>query len=446
MRRVKNITLFRRVGSGYRGVGREGGEWDPVERWVCLSLPVCRVASVGVFVATLACSAAACASDIQVLMSFGNMKGTIPTATPIMDRAGNLYVAGTLGGANDDGVVVELSPPTVGRKGWTKTVLHTFDGADGEYADTGLILDAAGNLYGGTEAAGPKDAGVIYKLSPPLPGQTVWKETTVYAFSGPDGYVPQASLIADGAGNFYGTTNDGGPENLGVVFELSPPPQGQKTWIETVLYTFSGPDGANPAARLMADSAGNLYGTAAEGGASNDGLVFELSPPPQGQKAWTETVLHTFGGADGQYPVSPLIADGAGDLYGTTGSGGAYGDGVVFKLSPAKPGKTNWTATVLRSFNGKDGRGVAGGVVADRAGNLYGMAAYGGANDDGVVFKLSPPLAGHTAWTETTLRSFDGKNGKTPYVGLMADGAGAFYGTTEFGGQHDDGVVFKFTP
>jgi uncharacterized repeat protein (TIGR03803 family) len=216
----------------------------------------------------------------------------------------------------------------------------------------------------------------------------------LHAFSGADGEAPVAGLIADIAGNIYGTTLFGGGGNCssgcGTVFELSPPAAGQTAWIETVLHAFNGTDGDLHYAGVIADSAGNLYGTTAYGGPlHNDGVVFELSPPGAGQTAWTETVLFAFQGTDGQFVHAGLIVDGARNLYGMTGGGGKAGGGVVFKLSPPVAGQTAWTKTVLHAFNGADGGDPLAALIADSTGNLYGTTYSGGAHGAGVVFELT---------------------------------------------------------
>jgi uncharacterized repeat protein (TIGR03803 family) len=203
-------------------------------------------------------------------------------------------------------------------------------------------------------------------------------ETVLYAFTGgSDGGGPYAGLIADRAGNLYGTTIGGGASHNGVVFKLSP------SGAETVLYSFTGGsgDGAGPSAGLIADRAGNLYGTTLFGGASNFGTVFKLSP------SGTETVQHSFTGSDGVFPRAGLIADRAGNLYGTA-DGFTSNAGTVFKLSPSG------TETVLHSFAGSDGAIPQAGLIADRAGNLYGATFNttsfpGGASGNGAVFKLT---------------------------------------------------------
>ena len=200
----------------------------------------------------------------------------------------------------------------------------------------------------------------------------------LHSFAGPptDGSYPLAGLIRDGVGNLYGTTYYGGASRgcyhgCGTVFMLSP----------TGAYSFTTtPEGAFPDGGLFQDAAGNLYGTAELGGAYGYGVVFQLSPDG------CKTAFHSFaGGADGTDPLAGLIRDAAGNLYGTTYYGGAYADGVVFKLSPTG------TETVLHSFTGgADGGFPPAGLVQDAAGNLYGATYYGGAYGDGLVFKLSP--------------------------------------------------------
>jgi len=249
---------------------------------------------------------------------------------------------------------------------------------------------------------------------------------TLYTFTvGSDGYEPIASLIFDQSGNLYGTTSQGGSASSGSVFKLTP--NGDGTWTQSVLYSFQGgTDGAHPAARLIFDQSGNLYGTTAFGGSTNQGTVFELTPSGG---SWTETVLHTF------------VFDSVGNLYGTTEKGGAHGGGAVFKLTP------NAAESVLYSFCSVtkcgDGKGPMAGVILDRSGNLCGTTQFAGANGDGVVFKLTPRT--HGSWKETVLHSFIGSDGSQPIAGLIFDASWRLYGTTLGGGAHSDGVVFKLT-
>jgi uncharacterized repeat protein (TIGR03803 family) len=261
---------------------------------------------------------------------------------------------------------------------------------------------------------------------------------------GMDGENPYAGLIFDAAGNLYGTTSDGGTSNSGTLFELTPAAGG--TWTEKVLHSFSGgADGTHPYAGLIFDAAGNLYGTTDLGGAYGYGTVFELTPAAGG--TWTEKVLHNFNndGTDGIEPLAPLIIDAAGNLYGTTYQGGAYNSyGTVFELTPAAGG--TWTEKVLHSFgSGTDGLIPYGGLIFDAAGNLYGTTAYGGTNDLGTVFELTPAAGG--TWTEKVLWSFgNSTDGAYPWAGLIFDGAGNLYGTTSGGGTYGHGTMFELMP
>ena len=208
---------------------------------------------------------------------------------------------------------------------------------------------------------------------------------------------------------------------------------------EQTLYSFTGAaDGANPLSSLVMDSAGNLYGTAWLGGAYGAGDVFELSPSTGG--GWTESVLYSFtGGADGANPfTADVIFDKAGNLYGTTTGGGAQGLGVVFELTPTSAG---WTETVLHSFaGGTDGQNPYAGLAIDPFGSLYGTTYGGGAYGVGTVFQVKRGSGGQ--WTEKVIHTFDVKTGSDPVGGLVFDNKGDLFGTTQGGGAYKVGVVF----
>jgi uncharacterized repeat protein (TIGR03803 family) len=335
----------------------------------------------------------------------------------------------------------------------TETVLYNFKGApDAGYSLAGLIFDHKGALYGATVKGGTADSGAVFKLTPPAAGQTRWTETVLYSFTGGnDGSQPWAGLIFDHKGALYGTTVKGGTADAGTVFKLTPPAAGQTQWSETVLYSFTGGDGNNPqAVGLIVDSDGALYGTTTFGGTSNLGTVFRLTPPAAGQTQWTETGLYSFTDeTDGNYPLAGLIFDTGGALYGTTYRGGTSNLGTVFKLTPPAAGQTQWTEIVLYSFTGgNDGSIPAfGSLIFDHKGALYGTTIRGGAANAGTVFKLTPPAAGQTQWTETVLYCFTDSDGNSPQAaGLIFDHKGVLYGTTIFGGISNLGTVFKLTP
>jgi uncharacterized repeat protein (TIGR03803 family) len=373
----------------------------------------------------------------------------------IFDGAGNLYGTLDYGGSgvcpnrtDGCGTVFELSPNANG--GWTRKTLHNFpmNGSDGYYPEAKLILDAAGNLYGTTLYGGSRHYGTVYELMPQANGK--WTEKILHTFSndGTDGKYPWAGLLLDAAGNLYGTTFEGGTFTVcaggcGVVFELSPAENGK--WTESILLDFGSgytdaytPDNGS----LIIDSAGNLYGTSGGGGTYGSGTVFELSPAAGG--SWTETTLYNFGAAgDGSFPQGGVAFDSAGNLYGTTTAGGAYGFGTAFQLTPAGGG--NWTETIIHSFDVETGDGTLprADVILDSAGNVYGTTLEGGASDIGMVFELSPGIGG--SWTETVLHSFqdNGIDGETPGPSLTFDSSGNIYGTTYDGGLKKGGTVFK---
>jgi hypothetical protein len=294
-------------------------------------------------------------------------------------------------------------------------------------------------LSSGAAAAGPSEA-ILYRFQ-----------------GGQDGFFPAAGLIADAAGNLFGTTSYGGGSTCtlngfvgcGTVFQLAPPAQKGSAWTETVLYRFQGgADGAYPNG-LIRDPAGNLYGTTGAGGQGSCGTfgcgtVFKLVPPAPPIAVWTKTVLYTFqGGSDGFQPNGSLIADRAGDFYGVTLYGGpahCLDCGTVFKLRrPPEPGGA-WTKSVLYTFQGAPDRDGDGqnplGLALDNQGNLYGTTASGGLCQHfeggtcfGAVFKLTPPTQHGGAWSENVLHRFD-QSEQNPVSAPVVNQAGTVYGTT----------------
>jgi len=318
--------------------------------------------------------------------------------------------------------------------------LHVFKGtgAGGSTPVASLIFGAAGNLYGTTQAGGADGYGTVFELTPNSDGS--WKESVLYSFTGgSDGANPVAGLIFDGVGNLYGTTEGGGNSvcestflGCGVVFKMTPNAGG--TWTESVLHNFQYPDGLFPVAGLIFDTAGNLYGTDPFGGDGDAdlGLVFELTPNSDG--TWTESVLHNFLPNWGKLrvggePAAGLIFDAAGNLYGTTTGyvvRGASGSGVVFMLTPKPAG--GWKYKVLWAFQANSGTHPYADLVLDASGNLYGTTKGGGAYGYGVVFKLTPRSKG--LWNYRVVHAFQDKSGAYPNAGLVLDGAGNLYGMT----------------
>jgi uncharacterized repeat protein (TIGR03803 family) len=405
--------------------------------------------------------------NYKTLYAFaGGSDGYAPLAGLLFDAAGKLYGTTEFGGVISGktscksqigcGTIFELAPGS--GDAWTERVLHKFSGGrDGAEPSASLISDQTGNLYTTTSAGGGGGCdymeigcGAVVKLRRGTGSE--WTAENLYQFTASDGFDPVSTLIADNSGNFYGTTNAGGkgpgyfediggqdcPYGCGTVFRLTRSSGGH--WSRSVLYSFTGinGDGSFPWGSLIFDAAGNLYGTTEWGGAFGSGTVFELIPDSGGR--WKEIVLYSFTGhSDGGLPVAGLIFDAAGNLYGTTSAGGVgtYGSGTVFELSPA--GNT-WKETVLYGFTGTNGDGAipTASLIFDAAGNLYGTTSLGGGGDCGIghcgtAFELSPVQGG---WKETVLHAFIAANGDGagPQGSLVIDDAGDLYGTTWEGG------------
>jgi uncharacterized repeat protein (TIGR03803 family) len=425
----------------------------------------------GVMAVAIAAVGLLCAATLgvaqqeKVLHNFVNSgnDGFYPSGNLILDSAGNIYGTTSSGyGQSSYGTVFELTPGVGGI--WTEKVLYSFT-KRGDVAGPigGLTSDAAGNLYGTTFAGGAYNFGGVFQLTPTSNGG--WTEKVLHSFSnnGFDGVAAYSAVVIDASGNLYGTTAGGGgrtcPDEVGcgIVFELTPNPNGN--WSEKVLHAFpsSNADGSLPYGGLLIDSSGNLYGMTSTGGAYGNGAVFEMMPGAGGQ--WSEKVLHSFrkNGIDGQDPfLASLILDHAGNLYGTTSAGGAFencsdgsdGCGTVFELTPGSNGQ--WDERVLHSFsnNGKDGYFPRASLFLSPAGNLYGTASTGGSAIiflyGGTAFELS--LVGGS-WTQKTLHSFGGgTDGAYPGGGLISDSLGNLYGTTQEGGPAGYGTVFEIKP
>jgi uncharacterized repeat protein (TIGR03803 family) len=357
----------------------------------------------------------------------GLLDGLNPRSPVTFDSAGNLYGTTTLGGRDERGVVYEISPSS---NGWSEKTIYSF-GPFYPY-DAALVFGGDGNLYSIAGGGGTYNRGVVYELTPNAGGD--WSAKVIHNFgAGSDGQYPGAGLIADSAGNFYGTTYYGGSANYGCVFELSPVAGG--LWKERILHSFLGDDGAYPQSALTFDSAGNLYGTTYQGGANQIGVVFELEPSDDG---WHEKVAYSFqGGNDGSRPFSNVTFDGSGNLYGTTEEGGTVNLGTVFQLSPLGNG---WAESVIHSFTGTDGEYPVEGLILV-GGVLYGVTP-GGPNTGGTIYTLTQSAGGE--WTETIIYNFSGTSGGGDSSGLTADSSGNLYGANPF--WRGDGAVFEVTP
>jgi uncharacterized repeat protein (TIGR03803 family) len=329
----------------------------------------------------------------------------------------------------------------------TVKVLYSFsDGNDGGYPDSDLVADSAGNLYGTTVEGGAFGSGTVFKLAP---SGNSWIQTVLYSFtSGADGGQPYGGVTLDAQGNLYGTAVVGGTFTgsncvdfgCGVVFKLT---KSGGNYSPSVIHSFAGGnDGYGPGAGVTFDKNGNLYGMTPTGGADGLGVIYELRPGPNG--TWTETVAHTFtGGDDGASgSAGRMILDSAGNLYGVATTGGRNGDGVVFEFSPSQA----VSFKTLYAFQGQPDAGYPyAALTFDPSGNLYGATYYDGANGFGAIYKLTQT---NGIWSESVLYSFKGgADGQYSLGNLIFDAKGNLYGTTSEGGSGCScGVIFKLTP
>ena len=409
------------------------------------------------------------AGKFQVLYTFHGYPtrdGANPEAAPMMDSKGDLYGTTEAGGSAACGVLYKLHKSRSGS--WKETILYSFQcGDDAAYPTGGVIMDKAGNLYGGTPLGGTGDCyfygerigcGALYKLSHGKGG--TWTETVLYSFPVPNGGFfdgPYASLTFDEAGTLYGTTvfdAECSGVSRGSVFRLKP---GHGAWKEKEIHRFCDPglNGRSPGyGALVSDPAGNLYGTTMEGGHGDDhGVAFKLSP--LGNDKWQFTKLHQFTEAEGGTLEGGLTLDASGSLYGAELYGGLSNYGAIFELSRADSGK--WHETVLYNFigGGADGQNPWQAPVLDSSGNLWGTTQQGGEAqyclNCGVIYELVPQGGGR--WSESVVYSFGSQpnvtDGSDPIGGLTLGRDGNFYGTTLESGDPSCGgcgVVYEFTP
>lgn len=366
----------------------------------------------------------------------GCVDGSSPFSGLVIDESDNVYGTTSLGGdgkcADSVGCGTVYEVASTGKH----RVLYSFKGVpDGQLpAYENLIRDSKGNLYGttsagGTGTCGTGGCGTVFKLNAPTKSGGEWKEKVLYSFKGgTDGQAP-LFLAMDAAGNLYGTTETGGSLGAGQVYKVTP------SGVKTDFYSFNSylGDGALANPGVVMDTAGNLYGTTAEGGANSLGAVFKVTP------SGTESLLYSFKSGDPSGIQGGLIIDASGSIYGTGRGGGAHEVGAVFKVT------SGGDEMALYSFGPTltDGEEPMGGLVTDSSGNLYGTTEFGGKGAVGTVFKLD------TSNDEiTVLWNFSLKSGGSEPVGSLAiDGAGNLYGATPLGGSANDaGTVFKLVP
>lgn len=407
----------------------------------------------------LTISASSFAQTFTVLHTFTGDDGLSPYAGVTVDRAGNLYGTTKYGGmAACDlgcGVLFKLAPQG---SGWNFVPLYKFAGpSDGKAPIARIVFGPDGRLYGTTFLGGNStvNGGTLFTLTPPptvCRASCDWVKTTLWSFGQNDGDALRpgyGDLVFDAAGNIYGTTEEGGTTQppcgpgCGAVYMLS---RSQGSWSETLIYQFGDGPGYHPYAGVAFDGSGNLYGTTPYGGSADWGVIYELT---SSHGSWSPTILHNFQmQSDGGTPTAGLLLDNAGNLYGTTGTGGpGGGGGTVFELSPMGLG---WNFSVLYSFDSL--AHPFANLTMDAAGNLYGTTLSGGSSSHGNVFKLTRT---GDSWTYSSLHDFTGgSDGSLPYGAVALDAAGNLYGTTQGGGSetgeclasHGCGVVWQIKP
>jgi uncharacterized repeat protein (TIGR03803 family) len=399
---------------------------------------------------TIAAMHPAHAQTFTVLHVFtGGGDGSNPTGSLTIASAGVLYGTSSTGGNNDSGVVFKLAQRG---SGWVLNPLYDFAAqSDGRSPYSGVVIGPNGTLYGTTVQGGSTGGGTVFELRPPLTVckavQCYWNETILHSFAGsPDGANPTyGNLTFDQAGNIYGTAARGGTSNDGVAFELA---QSGGQWAEIILHSFGSNDGLYPQAGVIFDADGNLYGTALHGGTGQDcqngcGIAYQLA---LSNGAWTEhTVVNFDLEMSGGTPYSTLIRDQSGDLYGTTSIGGGGGGGSVFQLTPAGG---NWSVSTPYAFGINPACNTHTGVTMDAVGNLYAVCYDGGLHGAGMVFKLTNSSQG---WMLTDLHDFEGNDGDNPWGPVVLDASGNLFGTTYGGGNLANcdggcGVVWEITP
>ncbi len=363
-----------------------------------------------------------------VLHSFSGIPdGALPGADLAFGRNGTMYGTTLVGGVGlgwGAGTVFELTPPSAAGGPWTESVLYSLPSDRNKPRNPyGAVFVAPGGALFTTAyasavgAGGIAEGGTVFMLTPPAVAGGSWTETTLLSFyNSPEGQFPLAGVVWSG-GSFYGTTLTTGNQSCGDVYQLAPPLTLGGAWMATPIHTFSGRDGCNSFAVLIVGPGGVLYGTTLDGGTglpcsyppglvSGCGTVFQLTPPATPGGAWTETMIYSFTGinGDGAYPSASVVIGKNGVLYGTTQYGGSATSG-----SPC---------------------------------------SYYGVSGCGTVFQLTPPTTPGGAWTETILHSFTGLNGdgSIPMAGLTQTSSGVLYGTTSGGGTAGKGTVFSIQP
>lgn len=401
-------------------------------------------------------------ASLSVIQEFTGVNGANPRTGLVSDSKNVLYGTTMSSGGNGSGTVFSLTPPVSPSKAWSSKTLHSFaNSGDANYLGPQggrLVIDTAGRLYGMTYGVDCNQSGnrsVAFRLAPPTAGSTDWTAATLTTMTSTDGSPASGGLIATKTGRLYGTAVCGGAYGHGSIFGLVPPTASTKMWTKLKLLDFDGNTGRQPrGAGLVSDDAGNFYGTTSYGGAYGMGTVFMLVHPASSTGKWTRKTLVDFKGSNGSAPSGGLVRDTSGNLYGVTWSGGSLGYGTVYSVAPPAAGSTKWRLTILVNFSKAYGANPLGALTFSPDGKLYGAARTGGLNcaavqgaqGCGALFELTRSTTATTGWTRRNLILFSGNNGAWPNGDLTVRADGKIYGTAFYGGSKNLGTVFELVP
>jgi uncharacterized repeat protein (TIGR03803 family) len=362
-------------------------------------------------------------ATIKTLAKFDSTIGEFPSNNLIIDSSGDVFGTTSKGGAYGEGTVFEIVKTATGYAA-NPVILVNFYGATGG----GLTIDSSGNLFG--TATGTD--GSIFEIAKTATGYAS-TPTTLANFNGTDGNNPATALTIDANGDLFGTTEQGGANHEGTVFELTKTATGYAS-APTALVSFPNTHTAgNDASNLYIDHNGNLFDTLGQ-------TVIEIAKTATGYASSITTVA-SFAGTDAGYLFGTVVADSQGNLYGTTDEGGEYGDGTMYEIVKTATGYVS-TPTILINFDGTNGAHPQGSLIVDAKGDLFGTTETGGTHDKGTAFELKKTATGYAS-TVTTLVTFGNDNGKDPGGSLLANANGNLFGTTqEGGGQHNDGYTY----
>jgi hypothetical protein len=392
------------------------------------------------------------ARNEYVIHQFAYKTGQGQGTGPVIDSStGALYGAASSGGANGNGVVYQVLPPTPKHHAYAYSVIYDIPSG---FTWNGFVTAVAGIVYvtsyqGGSGCASP-GCGMVFSLTPPKSGTGEWTPTILHSFTGgSDGANPDAPLAVDSHGVLYGAATNGGTgcktEGCGTVFTLTPPSTSGEPWAFSVIYRFPGGKGGQNPGDVILDKQGNLYGIALLFGAHLNLFYYKLTSSNSGE--WPETDVYRF------YPGSTgcgalgLAIDSNGALYSSFSGSCDY----AFQLAPSASDPNTWVKTIMHKFsssNSANGVNVAGGpLTLDSTGNVYGTTYGGSIDDNGTVFVLEPRTGVTGKWNLKVLYRFvDQSTGYFPNGGLALDSAGAIYGTTRQGGDLMKGVLFRLSP